>query len=1075
VYRAWDTGSGRVVALKVLHPHLASDLGVLERFRREAQLAAAVVHRNITTIYEVGQHGNRHFIAMEYLPDSIHNLIVSAGRLPIDRAVDICRQAAVGLEAASRRGIIHRDIKPQNLLLAPDGTVKVTDFGIARATALSTMTRTGALTGTPHYMSPEQAQGHRVDIRSDIYSLGIVLYQMLTGQLPFEANTPYEVIRQQVEQRPGPVRRLRSNIPGAVERIVNRCLEKNPERRYQSPGDLARALGEAVPGTGRERIRQQQRAPAAPGSPPRQPAQPAQRRAERARPNTTWMQSWARAWQKTHRSRWAWMLPVIPILIALVVAAVRLDVVDVDSAANWVGAGGQPVVQNTPAPLVSTPDNGITIPDRNLRTAIAATLNIAAGEPITAADMAKLTEFDAPDSFISDLSGLEAAINLKELNLRGNAIADLSPLASLVNLRHLDFSDNTIADVSPLGGSPNIAYLYIAGNLISDVAPLAGLTQLRHLHISDNSISDVSPLAALPNLEELSLHINSISDLSPLVANTGLGAGDQVNVERNPLSDQSVNQHIPALRVRGVDVVRGATRRPGTPATPEDPTDPPPEEPIPQPETTPALTPALANGDFRYGFESWTTETFLGCGSHSEVRILDQDGPNSNVAQFIAQGNGGCYTDSKLLQMLDIEVSSISQVIVSADVKSGHSAVRGPCGDSGAEMPLLMQLEYVADQGQNRAIVWSFTHKTGGTCGIRDGWLDGRYPSDFDDEYRINTTVPHNEWHSFTSEDVKAIDPAMVRLTRVLIMGSGWDRDGRIDNIQISTIRPDKSTIVFGELNWESAQTQNRIVQYIVEHGYGYPTELEPGAGVPLIHDVRNGRVDVLMEIWLPNQAEMWADAIEAQEIVDLGTSLGSDWQSSFVIPRYLQEQYPELDHVNDLRSPRYQRLFATASSGGKAELVGCVIGWSCWDINRQQVQAYDLDNYVQVTEPGATEGLYSSIRNAYEKREPWLGYMWGSADPALELDLVRLEEPPYNERCWDAQRSCGFPDSTIFMAGSLNLADSAPEVADFLKRWSFDFTQWSSIRSWRKANPDSSIEDAAIFWLVQYHSVWTE
>ena len=555
VYRAWDTGSGRVVALKVLHPHLASDLGVLERFRREAQLAAAVVHPNITTIYEVGQHGNNHFIAMEYLPDSIHNLIVSTGRLPIDRAVDICRQAAVGLEAASRRGIIHRDIKPQNLLLAPDGTVKVTDFGIARATALSTMTRTGALMGTPHYMSPEQAQGQRVDIRSDIYSLGIVLYQMLTGQLPFEANTPYEVIRQQVEQRPGPVRRLRSDIPGAVERIVNRCLEKNPERRYQSPGDLARALGEAVPGTGRERIRQQQRAPAAPGSPPRQPAQPAQRRAERARPNTTWMQSWARAWQKTHRSRWAWMLPVIPVLIALVVAAVRLDVVDLSAMGAWIGTGSQPAVQNTPAPPVSTPDNGITIPDRNLRTAIAATLNIAAGEPITAADMAKLTEFDAPDSFISDLSGLEAAINLKELNLRGNAIADLSPLAGLVNLRHLDFSGNSISDVSPLGGSPNIAYLYIAGNLISDVAPLAGLTQLRHLHISDNSISDVSPLAALPNLEELFLGMNSISDLAPLVGNSGLGAADEVEIDRNPLNVAAVNIFIPALEERGVNVI----------------------------------------------------------------------------------------------------------------------------------------------------------------------------------------------------------------------------------------------------------------------------------------------------------------------------------------------------------------------------------------------------------------------------------------------------------------------------------------------------------------------------------------
>ena len=157
VYRAWDTANGTVVALKVLHPHLASDLGVLERFRREAQLAAAVVHPNITTIYEIGEDGNRHFIAMEYLPDSIHNVIQSVGKLPIERAVDICYQAAMALEAASRRGIIHRDIKPQNLLLAPDSTVKVTDFGIARATAMTTMTQTGALmvaTATPVLPTP---------------------------------------------------------------------------------------------------------------------------------------------------------------------------------------------------------------------------------------------------------------------------------------------------------------------------------------------------------------------------------------------------------------------------------------------------------------------------------------------------------------------------------------------------------------------------------------------------------------------------------------------------------------------------------------------------------------------------------------------------------------------------------------------------------------------------------------------------------------------------------------------------------------------------------------------------------
>ena len=1003
VYRAWDTGSGRVVALKVLHPHLASDLGVLERFRREAQLAAAVVQANITTIYEVGQDGNRHFIAMEYLPDSIHNLIVSTGRLPIDRAVDICRQAAVGLEAASRRGIIHRDIKPQNLLLAPDGTVKVTDFGIARATAMSTMTRTGALMGTPHYMSPEQAQGQRVDIRSDIYSLGIVLYQMLTGQLPFEANTPYEVIRQQVEQRPGPVRRLRSNIPGAVERIVNRCLEKNPERRYQSPGDLARALGEAVPGAGRERMRQQQRAPAAPASAPRPPEQPARRRAERARPNTTWMQTWARAWQKTHRSRWAWVLPVIPILIALVVAAVRLDVVDLSAMGAWIGTGSQPAGPTAPPPPVSTPDNGITFPDRNLRAAIAATLNIAAGEPITAADMAKLTEFDAPDSFISDLSGLESAINLKELNLRGNAIADLSPLAGLVNLRYLDFSGNTISDVSPLGGSLNIAYLYIAGNLISDVGPLAGLTQLRHLHISDNSISDVYPLAALPNLEELFLGMNSISDLAPLVVNPGLGSGDRIGVERNPLNDQSVKQHIPALRARGVDVVgveyTAVAAQPAPTASPPEP----PQRPVSSAQ--PGASEASAADPYGLG-----------------LSVVDVS-PEIRAERGFAPEVTGVF-------VLSVEPGSLAEQIGirGYDVISSVVHIRG-LGSQGLAVENAVQFHEL----------------------MGEGWLGGE--------------------GAYASIIRQRADGSSAYVSSNVLLPSGAIRRPGTP----APPAPDKSPILFGELNWESVQTQNRIVQYILEHGYAYQTGLLEGSSVGLIQDVRNGRVDVLMEIWLPNQAEMWADAIEAQEIVDLGTSLGSDWQSSFVIPRYLQEEYPELDHVNDLRSPRYQRLFATADSGGKAELVGCVVGWSCWDINRQQVQAYDLDNYVQVTEPGATEGLYSSIRNAYEKREPWLGYMWGSADPALELDLVRLEEPPYNERCWDAQRSCGFPDSTIFMAGSLNLADSAPEVAEFLKRWSFDFAQLSSVRSWRIANPNSSIEDAAIFWLVQYHSVWTE
>ena len=247
VYRAWDTDLGQVIALKVLHPHLATDLTIVERFRREAQLAASITHRNVTRIFEVGQDGDRHFIAMEYLPVSVHGILEAEGKLSIERSVEICIQASAALGAANEHGIIHRDIKPQNLLLTTDGTIKVSDFGIARASHLTTMTQTGALMGTPRYMSPEQARGQRVDTRSDIYSLGIVLYELLTGSVPFDADTPLELMRQHVSERPDSVRLARSEVPEPLERTVNICLEKDPALRFQSHGELAAALRQATP------------------------------------------------------------------------------------------------------------------------------------------------------------------------------------------------------------------------------------------------------------------------------------------------------------------------------------------------------------------------------------------------------------------------------------------------------------------------------------------------------------------------------------------------------------------------------------------------------------------------------------------------------------------------------------------------------------------------------------------------------------------------------------------------------------------------------------------------------------
>ena len=223
VHKAWDTRTGQLVALKVMHPHLAKDPTYLERFHREARLAASIMHPNVIHIFEVGQDGDTYYMALEYLPMSLHNLIEAQGRLPVDRAVAIVRQVALGLKVAHDQGIVHRDIKPQNILIAVDGMAKVTDFGIGRAADFSAMTRTGAVMGTPHYMSPEQAKGLGVDTRTDLYSLGVVLYQMLTGELPFDADTPWEVIRKQVEAQAQPVRRIRADLPPAVEEVVSRC------------------------------------------------------------------------------------------------------------------------------------------------------------------------------------------------------------------------------------------------------------------------------------------------------------------------------------------------------------------------------------------------------------------------------------------------------------------------------------------------------------------------------------------------------------------------------------------------------------------------------------------------------------------------------------------------------------------------------------------------------------------------------------------------------------------------------------------------------------------------------------
>ena len=283
-----------------------------------------------------------------------------------------------------------------------------------------------------------------------------------------------------------------------------------------------------------------------------------------------------------------------------------------------------------------------------------------------------------------------------------------------------------------------------------------------------------------------------------------------------------------------------------------------------------------------------------------------------------------------------------------------------------------------------------------------------------------------------------------------------------------------KETIIFGDLNWPSALLQNRIAQYIVEFGYGYPTDVKFGATLPLFEGLKNGDTNVTMEIWLPNQDEAWEKARSEGAVLSVGKSLGSDWQSAFVIPAYLQEQYPDLDSVEDLKDQKFKDLFKTAETGDKARLVSCVIGWACEGVNAAQVTGYGLDEHVHIVNPGDGAALNSDLYGAYERQEPWLGYQWGTNDPALKLDLVRLEEPAYSDQCWFTTKACAYEDAQILIAVNPDLPAAAPDVINMLREWDFNIGIYKSVVQWQDQNPDADNAATALWWLSDNEDIWT-
>lgn len=247
VYKARCKLLNRYVAVKILKPEFTRDVKFIENFRRESQAAASLSHSNIVNIYDVGKEGNINYIVMELIEGKVlSDVIRDKGSLPVPMSISIAKQIASALSHAHKNQIIHRDVKPHNILITEDGNAKITDFGIAKAVNAATLVgHTGAVMGSVHYFSPEQARGGYVDEKSDIYSLGIVLYEMLTGKVPFDADNPVAVAMKHTNEDPIPPSKLKEDIPQDVEAIVLKAIEKYQTNRYRSADEMLAALNQA--------------------------------------------------------------------------------------------------------------------------------------------------------------------------------------------------------------------------------------------------------------------------------------------------------------------------------------------------------------------------------------------------------------------------------------------------------------------------------------------------------------------------------------------------------------------------------------------------------------------------------------------------------------------------------------------------------------------------------------------------------------------------------------------------------------------------------------------------------------
>ena len=306
--------------------------------------------------------------------------------------------------------------------------------------------------------------------------------------------------------------------------------------------------------------------------------------------------------------------------------------------------------------------------------------------------------------------------------------------------------------------------------------------------------------------------------------------------------------------------------------------------------------------------------------------------------------------------------------------------------------------------------------------------------------------------------------------------------------VEVEAVK-EKREIVFGGLDWTSALVQNGVARYIVEHGYGYPTSQIEGSTLPLFQGLRKGDVDLTMEIWLPNQATAWNEAVKAGEVLPVGKSLEDNWQSSFLIPKYMQDANPELDSVEDLKEDQFKSLFE--QEGGKVVMLGCVSGWGCrtmqdgGDEGPGQIVGMGLEDHVYNRVINDSGVLAAAIEAAFAKEDPLLFYYWGPTALAHKLtgQYIDLEQPDPSE-CKDNSpiHGCAFPAAEVMIAMNTELVNDAPELISFFQNWDWSAGNQLAAEGWYGDNKEGLANDgksseeiysATGVWYLQNNDAW--